>query len=104
MSETGQIILALCILILLIALARRINAWRIKRAYAFIIKDLEQKGAVDPSSAVALPYAEMGMFRMGTRDFRPKALEHLIIGDVVGKTDSGNYYLKDKKAGPLESE
>lgn len=104
MSETGQIILLLCILIMVYALTRKVNAWRVKRAYDFIIKDLEQKGAFDPSSAVELPYAKMGMFSMGTKDFRPKALEYLIASNIVGKTDSSNYYLKEKKSGFLKSE
>lgn len=104
MSETGQMILAVCILIMLFALTRKVNAWRIKRTYAFIIKDLEQKGAVDPSSAVELPYAKMGLFGMGIRDFRPKALQFLIASNIVGETDAGRYYIKDKKMSLPKSE
>lgn len=103
-SEAGLIILLLCVLILVYILTRKVNAWRVKRASDFIIKDLEQKGALDPSSAVEIPYAKMSIFAMGTRDFGPKALEYLIANNIVGKTDSSNYYLKEKKAGLLKSE
>ena len=103
MSETGKIILLICILIIVYVISRKVHAWRIKRAYIYIIKDLEQQGAVDPSSAIDLPYAKIGVFRFGMRDDRPKALEHLTLGNIIGMTDSGGYYLKNKKAGPLNS-
>jgi len=103
MSETGKIILLICILIIVYVLSRKVHAWRIKRAYIYIIKDLEQQGAVDPSSAIGLPYAKIGVFRFGMRDYRPKALEHLILSNIIGMTGSGGYYLRNKKAGPLNS-
>lgn len=97
MSETGRIILAICILILVYILTRKVHAWRIKRAFVRIVKDLEQEGALDPSSAIQLPYAKKFMFRFGTRDYRPKALEYLIVSNIVGMTESGKYYLKNKR-------
>lgn len=103
MSETIRTILAICILIIVYILTRRVHGWRIKRAYTVIIKDLEQKGALDSTSAVVLPYAKKGLFRVGVRDYRPKALEYLILGNIVGVTDSGKHYLKNKKGGPLSS-
>lgn len=103
MSETSRIILCICILILVYVLTRRVHAWRIKRTYILIIKDLEQKGVLDPSSAVELPYAKKSVFRGGMRDYRPKTLEYLILSDIVGITDSGKYYLRDKKAESLNS-
>jgi len=103
MSETSRIILGICILILVYVLTRRAHAWRIRRAYIFIIKDLEQKGALDDSSAVELPYAKKSVFRGGMRDYRPKALEYLVLSNIVGMVDSGKYYLRNKKSGSLNS-
>jgi len=103
MSETSGLILSICILAMVYMLTRKVHAWRIKRAYILIIKDLERNGALDRSSAVELPYAKKGMFRVGMRDYRPKALEYLILSNIVGMTDSGKYYLRDKKAGLLNS-
>ena len=97
MSETMGIILSICILIVVYILTRKVHAWRIKRAYIHIIKHLEQQGAVETSSAVELPYAKMGLFRFGIRDYRPKALEYLIVSNIVGMTESGRYYLEDKE-------
>ena len=103
MSETSGLILSICILIIVYVLTRKAHAWRIKRAYIYIIKDLEQQGAVDPSSAIELPYAKIGVFRFGMRDYRPKALEYLTLSNILGMTDSSRYYLRNKKAGPLNS-
>ena len=96
MSEFNQIISGILLLILVFVLTRKISAWRIKRALFAIMKDLEGMGAVDPGSAVALPYAKTSLFRFGARDFRPKALEYLISSGAVGVTDDGRFYLKEK--------
>lgn len=103
MSETSRIILGICILILVYVLTRRVHAWRMKRACSFIIKDLEHKGALDHSSSVELPYEKKSVFRGGMRDYRPKALEYLVLSDIIGMTDSGKYYLRNRKADPLNS-
>ena len=104
MSETGQIITAICLLILVYMLTRKINTWRIKRAYMGIIKDLEKREAFDEASAIALPYVSQSIFRVGVRDFRPKALQFLVASDIVGVTQEGKYYLKKKDVGFLKAE
>jgi len=101
MSETSQIILLIFLLIIVYVLTRKVHTWRIKRAYIYIIKDLEQQGAINPTSAIELPYAKIGVFRFAMRDFRPKAIEYLIVSNIVGMTESGRYYLKDKKTDNL---
>jgi len=97
-SETGQIIVGICLLIVVYVLTRRYHAWRMSRVYQFIIKDLEQKGAVDPASAVDLLYARKSMFRIGTKDYRPKVLEYMTLNDIVGMTGDAGYYLKERKS------
>jgi hypothetical protein len=104
MSEFNQIITALCLLIFVYLLTRKVNTWRIKRAYMGIIKDLEKREAFDETSAIALPYVSQSIFRVGVRDFRPKALQFLVASDIVGVTQAGKYYLKKKDVGFLESE
>jgi hypothetical protein len=101
MAETAQIIIGVLVLIGVYMLTRRVNAWRIKRAFVVIIKDLERQNAFDASSAVNLPYAKAAFFRLGIRDFRPKALEYLVSGEIVGVTEGGQYYLKRRDVGPL---
>ncbi|UCF85202.1 MAG: hypothetical protein JSV50_06085 [Desulfobacteraceae bacterium] len=104
MSETERLILGICILIVVYVLTRKFHAWRMRQTYILIIKDLEQKGAVDPSSAIELPYAKKGIFRIGMRDYRPKAIEYMLISNIIGMTDSGKYYLKDKRVGSLNAD
>ena len=101
MSETGRIIFAICILIAVYILTRKFHAWRMRQTYILIVKDLEQKGAIDPSSAIELPYAKKAIFRIGIRDYRPKAVEYMVVSNIIGMTDSGKYYLKDKTAGRI---
>lgn len=104
MSESGQIIIAICVLIAVYMLTRKVNAWRVKRAYMRIIKDLENREAFDETSAIALPYVNQSIFRVGVRDFRPKALQFLVTSDIVGMTQAGKYYLKKKDVGFLNSD
>jgi hypothetical protein len=99
MSETGRIILGICLLIIVYIVTRKITGWRIQRTYLTIIEDLKSRGALDPFSAVELPYARKSLFRIGLRDFRQDALKYLVASDIVGMTHDGKYYLKNKRIG-----
>lgn len=96
MNETLQLIVGVGALIGVYMLTRKLQVWRIKRTYVLILRDLKEKGALAASSAVKLPYAKSGILRMGVRDYRPMALEHLVSNDIVGITEQGAYYVKDR--------
>jgi hypothetical protein len=96
MSEYTQMLIAISVLFVVVMLTKKFQAWKIKRAYFSIVKDIKAKGAFDPETAVGLSYARSPMFRVGLRDLRPMALEHLVQDNIVGFTDGGKYYLKDK--------
>lgn len=93
MNETTEIVVGIGVLAAVYILTRHFHSWRFSRAYVFIMNDLKKKGAVDPASAVDLPYASKSLFRLGTRDYRPKALEHLAMRQIIGVTAVGRYYL-----------
>ncbi len=93
MNQTVEIVVGVGVLAAVYILTRHFHSWRFSRAYIFIINDLKKKGALNPDAAVDLPYARKSMLRLGTRDYRPKALEHLAMKQIVGITDSGRYYL-----------
>jgi hypothetical protein len=93
MNETVEIVVGICVLVGVYILTRHFHSWRFSRAYVFIMDDLKKKGAVNPASAVELPYASKSLFRMGSRDYRPKALEHLAMKQIIGITETGRYYL-----------
>jgi hypothetical protein len=96
MSEYTQILIAISILFVVVMLTRKFHAWKIKRTYFSIVKDIKAKKAFDSQTAVDLSYARSPMFRVGLRDLRPIALEHLVQDKIVGVTGGGKYYLKDK--------
>lgn len=102
MSETAGTLFALGLLILVYMLTRKWHAWRMKNTFQWIIEDLQKKGALDPDSAVHLPYSKMVFFRLGTRDYRPGALQYLVSSGLVGLTAEGRYYLKSDQAEALQ--
>jgi hypothetical protein len=99
MPETMELIVGIAALIAVITLTRRYHAWRIKRAYIFIIDDLKKNGAYSAHSAVDLPYAKRNLLKMGMRQHHPQALDHLIMENIVGKTEDGRYYLVQENVG-----
>jgi hypothetical protein len=96
MSETAQIIIGILLLVGVYIFTQMVVGYRIKRAARGVVRDLDLKKAYNPESAIELPYAKTSLFRIGLRDFRPKALEALIQGAIVGKTVTGTYYLKKR--------
>jgi len=93
MSETMQLILGIGALVIVVALTRKYHAWRIKRAFIYIIDDLKNKGAYSAHSAIDLPYAKRNFLRMGLRQHHPQALDNLLMENIVAKTEDGRYYL-----------
>jgi hypothetical protein len=93
MSETGQIIVGIILLVGVYILTQMVVGWRIKRAARGIVRDLEFKKAHTPESAIELPYAKSNLFRIGLRDFRPKAVAALVQAGVIAQTAAGRYFL-----------
>ncbi len=58
MSETMKIILMILIMIGVLIITLHIAGWKMKRAGDFILRDLKEKKAFDPASAVELPYCQ----------------------------------------------
>ena len=99
MSDNVQLILGLVFLAIVYFGTRMIMAWKISRVALAIIQDLRRRGALDPVTAVELPFGKKGMLQFGLRDYRPKALEGLLAQGVVGSTGTGRYYLLRPEAG-----
>jgi hypothetical protein len=95
MSETMKIVLMVLITIGAFILTLQVAGWKMKRACNFILQDLKEKKAFDPASAVELPYCKTSMFRIGMRDYRPKALNALVKHDVIRVLEGGRYYLRE---------
>jgi hypothetical protein len=97
MPESMQITIGILALLVVYFLAMLGTGWWTKQICLSIIRELEDKGAVNAGSAVDLPYAKVNYFKIGYRDYRPKALETLILSEVVCKTFQGRYYLSKEK-------
>ncbi len=95
MSETAQTVLMVLLTIAAFIVANIIAGKRMKKAADFIIRDLKEKKAFDPASAVELPYSKGTVFRIGLKDYRPGALTQLVKYDVVRMQAGGRYYLRD---------
>ncbi len=95
MPETIKTILFILFVIGGLFIVLRINGWKMKKASDVIIRDLREKKALDPASAVELPYTKNSLFHVGLRDYRPQALQELITHDVVCITEGERYYLNE---------
>jgi hypothetical protein len=93
MSETAQIVVGILLLVGVYVLTQAVVGYRIKRAARGVVRDLDLKKAYSPESAIELPYAKSNLFRIGLRDFRPKAVSALVQGGIIALTASGKYYL-----------
>ena len=92
-SEAMQIAFGIILLVAVFILTRIGVVWRVKRACVQILGDLKARQAFEKTAAVELPYAKLSPFRIGLRDYRPKALESLVHSRIVVKTADNRYYL-----------
>ena len=95
MSETAKIVFMILLTMGAFILSRYIAGWQMNKAGESIIRDLEKKKAFDPESAVELPYCKSRMFRLGLRDYRPRAMQQLVKHDVVRMLAGEKYYLRE---------
>ena len=92
MSETVQIVFGIVLLIGVYILTQMVVGLRIRRAARGVVRDLENRQAKTPESAVELPYAKRNLLRIGLKDFRPKAVEALLQAGIIGSTADGRFY------------
>ncbi|HDQ03744.1 MAG TPA: hypothetical protein ENN23_04115 [Deltaproteobacteria bacterium] len=98
MAESMQIFIGLTALVIVFILAMIAAGWWTHRISLGIIRELEYRGATSEEKAVDLPYDKINYLKIGYRDYRPKALEMLVMSDVVCRTPEGLYYLDEDKA------
>ena len=103
MPESMQIVIGIIAVLVVYLLAMLGTGWWTKQICLAIIRELEEKGAVDAISAVDLPYTKVNYIKIGYRDYRPKALEMLLLSEVVYKTLAGRYYLDIEKAAEMKN-
>ena len=95
MWQNIQTLVMVVLAIAAFIIANIIAGRRTRKAADFIIRDLKQKKACDPASAVALPYSKSALFRIGLKDYRTAALKQLVKYDVIRVQEGERYYLRD---------
>ena len=94
-----QIPLLIVAFIVFAGLAMFAGGWGVRRMCFKIIAEMEEARAFTAGKAVQLQDERKNIFRVGTGNIRPKALNLLIADGLVVKAPSGKYYLdKDKLA------
>ena len=96
MTETTEVIIGICVLPAVITLTRKYHTWKVKRGCILIADALKSQGAFDAKSAIDLPYSQRSLLKIGVRDHRSMALDHLVVDDIIGVSEDGKYYLKDR--------
>ena len=94
MVENIRLILLILLLLGVFVLSKKFQGWRVQKACSYVVNDLIQKGALNPNSAADLPYAKVSLYHIGLRDYRHKAVEYMMLGNIIGLSDEGKYYLK----------
>jgi hypothetical protein len=94
-----QILLLIAAFIIFVLFALFAGGWVVRKTCFRIIAEMEEAHAFKASKAVKLQDERKNIFRVGTGNIRPKAINLLIADGLVIKTPNGMYFLdKDKLA------
>lgn len=88
-----QILLLFVAFIVFVVLAMYAGGLGVRRTCFKIISEMEEAGAFSAAKAIKLQEERKNIFRVGTGNIRPKALNVLLADKIVLKTGNGKYYL-----------
>ena len=92
-----QILLLAAVFIAIVIFFLYIGGVAVRRTCMKIIAEMEEARAFKENRAVAIQDERKNIFRVGTKNIRPKALNLLIADGLVIKTNNGKYYLDKEK-------
>ena len=98
-----QIILLTVAFIVFVLLALYAGGWGVRKVCFRIIAEMEEARAFKASKALRIQDERKNIFRVGTGNIRPKALNLLIADGIVVKTPDGRYYLDKEKLAQMRS-
>ena len=93
-----QSIVVIIFALILLAASFWLAGRKSKSAAVFIMKELLDREALSPESAVALDFGSKGIMGMGLRDYRPKVLKSLIQAQIIMLNEQGLVYLAKPEA------
>lgn len=97
-----QILLLTAAFIIFFLLALFAGGWGVRQMCLRIIAEMEEERAFKASKAVKIQDERKNIFRVGTGNIRPKALNLLISDGLVVKTPNGRYYLDKEKLAQMK--
>jgi len=102
MSPTLQTILAFVVLFVVLILTIYYTRYRQKSALREVVKIMRTKGALDFESAMT--EQELGLAPKpflvriaGNKDYKPQAMQALIVAEVIQITHDGRIFLSEEK-------
>ncbi|HNS56416.1 MAG TPA: hypothetical protein PKO34_05115 [Smithellaceae bacterium] len=98
-----QMLLLTVAFIVFVLLALYAGGWGVRNTCLRIIAELEEARAFKASKALKIQDERKNIFRVGTGNIRPKALNLLIADGIVVKTPNGRYFLDKDKLAQLRS-
>lgn len=104
MSVTLQILLLVAVFIAIIILFLYIGGLAVRKTCLKIIAEMEEARAFKEGRAMAIQDERKNIFRVGTKNIRPKALNLLIADGLVIKTNNGKYYLNKEKLAQAQAQ
>jgi hypothetical protein len=97
MTAYLQILLLAAVLIVIIFILLYIGGLAVRRTCLEIIAEMEGARAFKEGRAIKIQDERKNIFRVGTKNIRPRALNLLIADGLVIKTSNGKYYLDKEK-------
>lgn len=92
-----QILLLAAALIAIVVIFLYMGGLAVQKTCFKIIAEMEEARAFKEGRAIEIQDERKNIFRVGTKNIRPKALKLLIDDGLVIKTNNGKYYLDKEK-------
>ncbi|ABC78355.1 hypothetical protein [Syntrophus aciditrophicus] len=99
-----QIFLWVAAFVVFVLLAMYAGGFAVRQACFKLIAEMDEAGAFSAAKAINLQDERKNIFRVGTGNIRPKALNILIADKIVMKTGNGRYYLDKDKLAQLKTQ
>ncbi|HOG07860.1 MAG: hypothetical protein M0P04_10130 [Syntrophales bacterium] len=88
-----KFLLLLAAFVAFVVLVLYLGGLSVRRVCFKIIAELEEAGAYSAARAIPIQDERKNIFRVGTGNIRPKALNVLLGDKIVVRTGNGNYHL-----------
>lgn len=99
-----QILMLAAVFIAIVFIFLYMGGVAVRRTCLKIIAEMEEARAFKEGRAVKIQDERKNIFRVGTKNIRPRALNLLIADGIVIKTNNGKYYLDKEKLAQVKAQ